>query len=290
MVAATMPTGPVAPERPAAGVSFPRLLKAEWIKLRSLRSTWWVVLLCVFLGVGFTMLTRPVAAFDPDVLEFPDGEIVDVWPDWAARIAVPGVVLIGLLLMVVLGARSVTGEYSSGSIRSTLAAAPRRGAVVAAKTVVVGAFATVASSVTVAGTLLVAHAMLRSAGYTGGFGGESFRMVAGLVIFVVTAALMALGLGFALRSTAAAVSASLGIYLVLPVLLSIPGDNHLMLHLQELSPGGGGVLLYTPTDEAVFWPGFDPYITGFWGAFAVVAGWAAVLIGVGLFVFKRRDA
>jgi ABC-2 type transport system permease protein len=104
-------------------VTFPRLVLSEWIKLTSLRSTWWSLGIAAALSVGISAMIAAASA------EFGAG--------FPAVSAILMPTQFTMLVAGILGAIAVTGEYSTGMIRSTLAAAPRRGAVLGAKAVVV---------------------------------------------------------------------------------------------------------------------------------------------------------
>ena len=113
------------PRRNVPGVrqpGFPDTLRAEWLKFWTVRSTFWSTAMLVVLGAGLTTLVCALAA--KDLASGAAGESPGSFVTWGMMIA--------QITAVVLGAMIVTGEYGTGMIRATLAATPRRGAVIAA--------------------------------------------------------------------------------------------------------------------------------------------------------------
>lgn len=199
------PTRPsVAPTR--GGVTHRRVLNSEWIKLRSLRSTW-------------TSLAATVASF----LVF--GAVVavntrngtsDGTEDAALSGALQGYVLAELLVGV-LGVLFVSSEYGTGMIRSTLAAVPRRSPVLLAKAAVIGGVVLVVTAVAALGTFLGAQLVLGSQGHSLS-DPTALRVVLGTPVYLALVALLGTALGWLLRNTAAGVAVLAGLLLILPVL------------------------------------------------------------------------
>ena len=121
--------GPAAAAAEPRGGTFPQAVAMEWIKLRSLRSTRWTLLLAALLAAGLTALLSGLASSS--------GELADLS---AVQTSAFGLET-AQLLMIVLGAVVITGEYTSGSVRTTLAAVPTRGRLMAAMAVVLAATA-----------------------------------------------------------------------------------------------------------------------------------------------------
>ena len=187
-------------------VTFPRLLRSEWIKLSTLRSTWWSIGLTAVLTFGIALLMA--AAFQNA-------------PGFPAINAVVIPFQFTMLLAGILGAIAVTGEYATGMIRSTFAAQPRRGAVLAAKAVVVAAFLFIASLV------IFAVAAVLVAPFFSGDDAIDWR-IDGTWMPILTAsasmavfALIGLAFGFMIRSGAGAIAAAVGLRFVLPIVASI---------------------------------------------------------------------
>ena len=186
---------------------FTRQLHSEWIKLSTLRSTWWSVGITAVLTIGIAVLI---------------GQAMNV-PGFGGIQAVVSPIQFTMLLAGILGAISVTGEYSTGMIRSTLTAAPRRGAVLAAKAVVVGAFMFVASFVIFLVAALVLAPILAAKDLSIAWDdpGQSIMPLLAASLSMAVFALIGVAFGFVLRSGAGAIAATVGVLFVLPIVVSI---------------------------------------------------------------------
>ena len=198
--------------RTAGGYGFRSVARMEWLKLRSVRSTAWVLLVFAAGMIGLailvmahqhwaTMSAADRASFDPTNNSF-------------AGLA------IGQLAFGVLGALAITTEFSSGMIRATVAAVPRRPLLLAAKAAVVGAVALVAGEILAFTAFAVGEAVLRSPAPHAALGQPGvLRAVLLAGAYPALIALIALGLGAVIRHTAGAISAVVGILFVLPLIL-----------------------------------------------------------------------
>jgi ABC-2 type transport system permease protein len=272
-------------------LTFAGLLRSEWIKLRTVRATWWTGALFVLAGVGLGTLSALDAARSPvSAAHFADPS----WRGYSAMMATQVIGMIGDLFMLVLGVVAVSSEYSSGSIRSTLAAAPRRGGVFAAKAVSLAAFAAVfALSGTVLG-VAAAHLVLSPVGM-GDIGTAGLQIGLGAVAYLAGSALVGLALGVVCRSAAGGISLGVGIFLGLEMLFAVASSAGVAQRLADFAPRAAGRLLYLP-HAVLFPPGMpgSPAEAGFPSTFAdglvVLAAWVAACLGLGLLLFKRRDA
>jgi len=203
---------------------------------------------------------------------------------------------VGLILMVVIGAMFITAEYRRGLIRTTLAASPRRGQVLAAKAVVVGAVTFVTGLVAAAVVVVFGQRVLRDNGVYihPASTATELRVIAGTAALLAVAAVLALGLGALLRRGVTAVTTAV-VVIVLPYMLAMTvlpaGAAQWMLRispaaafaLQQVAPVYPQVAnVYTPSN------GYFPLAP--WAGFAVLAGWAVVALGLAAFLFRRRDA
>jgi len=210
MSTATAPatTAPTAP-RPAAStyhLSFARVVRSEWIKLLSLRSTWWSLGITVVLSVGISlMMAAALRDFDAGFAPV----MVIVMP-----------MQFTMLVAGILGAIAITGEYSTGMIRSTLTAEPRRGAVLLAKALVVMVVLALATAITYA-IAVVATAPILTTGIDWGEPTQSILPLLAGVFAMATFALIGLGFGFIIRNGAGAIAATVGVLFVLPIVLSM---------------------------------------------------------------------
>lgn len=198
-----------APPRPRQFVAdgrrltFVRAVRGEWIKLATLRSTWWSIGIVAVLTIGIAVLI--VQAID--------------MPGFDPIQAVVMPIQFTMLLAGILGAISVTGEYSTGMIRSTLAANPQRGSVLAAKATVVALFLFVSSAVifTLAAVAVSAVVASRDQGVDWADPSASVLPILVSSIAMAVFALIGVAFGFILRSGAGAIAATVGLLFVLPI-------------------------------------------------------------------------
>jgi ABC-type transport system involved in multi-copper enzyme maturation permease subunit len=200
----------------------------------------------------------------------------------------------GLIAVVVVGAVFITAEYRRGLIRTTLAASPRRGQVLAAKAIVIGAVAFVAGVVAAIVAIPLSTHVSRANGniiYPASTLTEA-RLVAGTGALLAAAAILAMAVGAMLRRSAIAVTVVI-VVIVLPYLLSVtnlPGDQWLL----RLAPAAGFSVQQAipnyPQVTSVCQPGMGCYPLAPWTGFAVLCVWAAAALGLALFLLRRRDA
>lgn len=210
MTTATVPTTSSTPAaRPASApyhLSFARVVRSEWIKLLSLRSTWWSLAITVVLSVGISlMMAAALRDFDAGFAPV----MVIVMP-----------MQFTMLVAGILGAIAITGEYSTGMIRSTLTAEPRRGAVLVAKALVVTVVLAVTTAVTYAVAVLATGPILKT-GIDWSEPAQSWVPLLSGVFAMATFALIGLGFGFIIRNGAGAIAATVGVLFVLPIVLSM---------------------------------------------------------------------
>lgn len=183
--------------------SFARALHGEWIKLATLRSTWWSIGIVAVLTIGIAVLIAQAIdqpGFDP-----------------IQAVVMP--IQFTMLLAGILGAISVTGEYSTGMIRSTLAANPVRGSVLAAKAVVIAVFMFVSSLVIFFAAALAVTAVVSTRDQSIDWSEPSASVFPVVVSSLAMAvfALIGVAFGFILRSGAGAIAATVGLLFVLPI-------------------------------------------------------------------------
>jgi ABC-2 type transport system permease protein len=261
--------------RPVAG----DLARSEWIKLCTVRSTYWTLLAAAAGMIAFgALLTAayvrhytgagPAArsAFDP------------------AAYSLSGFFL-AQLAIAVLGVVVMTSEYATGSIRSTLAAAPQRGTVLAAKAAVFGAVAAATGIASAFAAFLTGQVILSQKGIEAHIGGPGvLRSVTGAGLYLAVLGLLALGLGTVIRRTAGAVAAVVGLFLVLPVLVQgLPSGWQAAITRYLPSAAGQAIIgrtKFTP-------PG---HLLSPWTGFALFCAYAAAALTAAAVGLNRRDA
>jgi ABC-2 type transport system permease protein len=194
-----------------------QVVRAELTKLRSLRSTFWTLGGTVVGSLLVTVLAATHVSHRP--ARFFQG--FD-----ATNMSLTGLAL-GSLVIGVLGVLAITGEYGTGTIRSSLAATPRRRLLLGAKMIVVGAVALVVGEVITFACFFTGQGILSGSAAPSASIGQPGVLRAVLLsgAFLALLALLGLGLGLIIRHTAGAIAAFVGITFILPVLLqSLAGD------------------------------------------------------------------
>jgi ABC-type transport system involved in multi-copper enzyme maturation permease subunit len=263
--------------RGAGRVTQGRVLRSEWTKLRSLRSTRWSLLAAVVALAGLSMLVAAVQM----------GEWSHMSAEGRASFSSidsgVGGYHLAQLAVGVLGVLVISGEYSTGMIRSSFMAVPRRLPVLWAK---IAVFA----SVTLA--LMLVFALLGFVGVQAIVAGhhvdhalgdpDALRVVIGTALYLTVLGVLGVGLGALLRNTAGGISAFVGLLFVLPgisaLLPASLGDA-----IGPYLPMNAGSAVATAVFE-------DPHHLSPWAGFGVLCVYAAVVVGVAAVRLVRRDA
>lgn len=277
------PPGQRTPEAPSGRPASTRplaldLARSEWIKLRTVRSTYWTLAAAAAGMVGFGALLT--AAYVRHYHSLGPSARATFSP---AAYSLSGFFL-AQLATGVLGVVIITGEYATGSIRPTLTAAPQRSAVLAAKAAVFAVAAAVTGVAASFAAFFTGQAILAGQGIQTQFGDPgTVRSVLGAGLYLTVLGLLALGLGTLIRHTAGAIAAVVGLILVLPVLIQgLPASWQ--GHISRYLPSTAGQAIigrtkFTPSGHLLPpWPGFALFCL--YALAALVAG--AVLL-------NRRD-
>jgi ABC-type transport system involved in multi-copper enzyme maturation permease subunit len=261
------------PETGRAG--FADALRSEFTKIRSTRSTYWTLFALIVVCIGIGALASAGTASHPNGISRAGFD--------ATQQSLAGL-YVGQLVIAVLGALTITSEYSTGMIRTSLAVQPRRGVVFAAKGVVFAVVTLITGLIASFGSFFVGQAILSSAHLSATLGQPNvLRAVVGGALFLTACGMLAYGLGAILRHTAAAISAAIGLLFVLTVLVQfLPQSWQDTVDRWMPALAGGQIWTTKVTGGAHQFPA--------WGGFAVLAGWAAAAIIVGLVLFRTRDA
>ena len=207
---------------------------------------------------------------------------------------------LGLLAVIALGALFITAEYRRGLIRTTFAASPRRGRVLAAKALVIGSVTFVAGLVGTAIAMLIAERKLHSGGWASSVypvwaltSGHGLQIVVGTAGLLAVAAILALSAGAVLRRSAAAITAVV-VLLIVPVILGVILPQTAAVWVLRLTPASAfGLQQGTPRYSQVMHACL-PYNGCFplapWNGFIVACLWAAAALALATYVLRRRDA
>jgi ABC-2 type transport system permease protein len=268
-------------EAPApAHDTWPGLLRSEWTKIRSVRSTVWSLIAFVVVAIGFSTL---IALVISNTWNSPGshGGHVQLHTDPTSVLYGAGFGF-GQLALCVLGVIVITSEYSTGAIRSSLLAVPRRLPMLAAKVVVFAVLELVVSAITVFAVFFISTSILHShITITLGQPGV-LRATIGGILYLIVLGLFAMAIGGLIRHTAGAIATVIGLVLVVPPLIGlIPGTiaNHIHGYFPTVAGQLVGQTIQESGDVLSPWQGF--------GVFCV---WTAVLLAGCAVLLTRRDA
>ena len=265
-------------------VNFLRICKSEWIKLFTLNSTWWVlfVTIAVALGLG-VLLMGSMRALVVDVL---GGDLMSPQELRATDAASQSAQLLQLILGV-LAVLFITNEYSSGQIRSSLMAVPKRWPVLAGKAVILSVVTFIVSGVSYYGAVLAGWPMVARYSNTelpdgwslvdDRFTPDTLKMIALMSLATVLTLIFALAVGALLRNTAAGISTVVVVLFLLPVFMNILSwDWAATAHSYLLSSCQVGIYTEGPLD----------FVTSLW----VTGVWAFAPLLVAGVLLQGRDA
>ena len=262
------------PATVAGPVTQVRVVRAEWAKLRALRSTWWCGLTAVVLIVGLgTAIAGSGTAYHVS----------------AANSAANGVSasLLGLLfaqlVIGVIGVLAFSGEYGTGMIRATLAVVPSRLPVLWAKVIVLAGLVLPVTLLCAFADFFTATAIVSSRGGSviSLTDPGVLRTVVGSSLYLTVVVIIGLALGALLRKTAAGLSVFAAVFFVIPIVVGALPQN-ITAFAPYLPPNAGGALWGSPLGTA--------HALSPWTGFTVLCGYAVVLTGLAAWRLRRRDA
>src|SRR6516162_985625 len=297
---------------PATGrAGLPGALRSEFTKLRSVRSTYWTIAAMFIVSVG-------VAA----IVGFGIASNLHNNP-WnkagtdATQASLIAFFEIGQLIIAVLGALTITSEYSTGMIRTSLSAQPRRGVVYAAKLIVFGTVTLIVSMITSFVAFFVGQAAMSGSGVSASLfhsvtipadvnmspgpqgpngppnyqfvghivisPGTVFTAIVGCALFVTVVAMIAFALGAIIRHTAGAITAAIGLMFVLPIIIQVLPD-HWRWDIMRFFPDAAGRVLSVTIGQ------HNEHLWSAWPQFGVTLIYAVVLLATGAYLFRKRDA
>ncbi|MGO9962275.1 MAG: ABC transporter permease [Acidimicrobiales bacterium] len=256
----------------------PEALHAEWTKLRTLASTYWLLLAVVVCTVGVG--TAVVAASSYQAGSYQD----------TPKLSLTGIDL-GQAVVAVFVVLVISNEYSTGTMSVTLTAMPRRLVVLAAKAITLTGLVAAAGVIAVGGSLLAGRIILAGKGFTVAHGyalvslghGPTLRAAVGSVLYLVLISLLSLGVATAVRESATAIGAVLGLLFLFPLLAQVVSDPAWHRHLEQIGPMTAGLAVQATVN-------LQRLPISPWAGLGVLAAWSSGALLIGGLLLKVRDA
>ena len=259
---------------------FAGLARAEWTKIRSVRSTVWTLLLFVVITVGLTALLTTLVVHSPNDPRAAERD-ARILADPVGFILGAGIGL-GQLTICVLGVLLITTEYSTGVIRASLLAVPKRLPMLMAKLTVFAGLMLVLAAIVSFGSFFVGSVLLHSMTAVSLSDHNVTRAVIGAGLYLTVLGVFSLAIGLLIRHTAGGIATVIGVVLVLPILTSLlPGRWG--AHIDAYLPEQAGSKIFGDRPEAA-------QLLSAWEGFGVFCLWTLVLLVLGAWLLQRRDA
>ena len=255
-------------------------LHAEWIKLRTTPGTIWLLSATVVLTVGVSAAAVAASSCPAGI----------ACPVDATKLSLTGIQF-GQAVVALLAVLAITSEYSTGMIRATLTAMPRRTAVLAAKAAILTGLVLAVGVIAVLGSLLAGRLVLPGHGFTPARGfpplsladGPVLRAAAGSVLYLGLIALLSLGVATMIRDAGAAIGTVLGLLYLSPIIAAVVSSPHWHNDIERYAPMSAGLAIQATT-------GLRSLPISPWGGLGVLAAWAAAALLAGGLLLRLRDA
>jgi ABC-2 type transport system permease protein len=265
---------------PTRGTGMLDALHAEWTKLRTISGPAWLLL-------GVAALTIGVSVAAVGATHCPAGMQCPVDP---TKLSLTGIQF-GQAVVAILAVLTICNEYSSGMIRVTLAAMPRRELVFAAKAILVAGLVLVAAVLAVLGSVLAGHLILPAHGFTAARGfhaitlgyGPTLRAASGSVLYLGLIALLSLGVAAMVRDSAVSIGAVLGLLYIFPIIIAFVTNTTWQHRLERWTPTTAGLTIQDTT-------GLHSLVISPWDGLGVLAIWAGAALLAGGLALRLRDA
>ena len=306
MATTTAPSLQLSTLPPATGrAGLAGTIGSEFTKLRSVRSTYWTIAALFVVSVGIAAIAGFAIANN-----IQNDPVNKAGMD-ATQASLIAFFEFGQLIIAVLGALTITSEYSTGMIRTSLTAMPRRGTVFAAKLIVFTTLTLIVSLITSFVSFFVAQAAMSGSGVSASLfhsvtiplngnqngppssvtfngtivisPGTVLTAIIGCALFVTVVALIAFALGSIIRHTAGAITSAIGLMFVLPIIIQILPDTW-RWDVMRFFPDAAGRVLSVTIGQHI------QHLWSAWPQFGVTLVYAAVLLAIGGFLFRKRDA
>jgi ABC-2 type transport system permease protein len=256
--------------------TFADVLRSEWTKLRSVRSTFWALTVTVVLGIALGAVISAVVAHG-----YPRFSVSEK-QSWDPTGVSQAGVAIAQLAIVVLGVLCISSEYSSGMIRTSLIVVPKRGQVLAAKALVFAVVTFVVGEVTCFAAFFVGQALISGHAPHAALGDPGVaRAVVGGGLYLAALAVLSVAAGTLLRHPAAAIACMMAVSLVLPVIAQALPDSwrNPVTEFWPTQAGSQLTSVYHSAHTLQPWPGFG-----------VMCLFVAIVYAIAWTLLDRRDA
>ena len=263
--------------RPTHRPGFTDLTRSEWTKLKTLRSTWWSLGAMIVLSVAFSIVACVVETHD--YLTMDPQTRAEYRQDTIGLILQPGVEF-ACLAVGVLGVMLIASEYSTGMIRATTLAAPKRTSALLAKAASFAALVFVVSELVAIPCFFIGAAITSKHASVSITDPTNIRAILAFGFYMAAIGVISLSVGTLVRHTAAGISLVLAMQFVLPGVLSlIPGSTG--QHLANALPFGANVIMGSGHDPSNVYTPLQGLL--------ILLTWTIVLGGAALATIKRRD-
>lgn len=255
-------------------------LASEWTKVRSVRSTYWCLVVAIILGIGLSAATAAGTAH-----AYADMDVSDRLTFDPTQFSLNGL-FFAQLPFGVFAVLVITAEYSTGLIRTTLSAVPQRGYVLAAKAILSALIATTLAVATAfvcfsLGQLIFRHGPGGDVPYATLSQPGVLRAVIGSGLYIGGLVLLALAIGAIVRHTAGAITAVVALVFILPIVLQLLPDSW-QHHFVRFLPAEAGSAIISVVHQG-------PNNLAPWSGFGVFLVWVAALFAIGWTLLRRRD-
>ncbi|MFD7624586.1 ABC transporter permease subunit [Streptomyces sp. NPDC059851] len=258
-------------------MSFPAILQSEWTKIRTVPSTVWTLASALVVTVGLSALL--CGFVDSTFEDMPKEQQLTFDPTMASFAGMT----LGQAAVIVFGVLVVGTEYSTGMIRTSLAAVPRRGSFLAGKLTAATALALIVGMVTSFASFFIGQSLLGEHSIAIGEP-NVLRAVVGAGLYMAVLALFSMGMTMILRSSMLALGILLPLFfLISPILSSVDATKKVAEYLPNQA---GSQIMQT---VQITMDGSEPPY-GPWGGFAIMVAWALAAVVGGFLVLKNRDA
>jgi ABC-2 type transport system permease protein len=277
MVTEAVPASPGVTQLGTRPAGLGGALRSEFTKLRSVRSTYWTLITLVVFVVGIGLLVGLGLAHAASHGHYHGSGTAGLFG-----------LIVGQLIIAVLGALTVTSEFSTGMMRTSLTVMPRRGTLIAAKGIVFLVTALVTGLIASFGAFFACQAFLAHQHLALTLGEPNvLRAVIGGALFLTAAGMLAFGLGLLIRHTAGAICAAVGLLFVLFVLFQIASNFLPASWANDITrwiPLNAGIPIWQVQAQPA-----SAHLFGPWTGFAVFCGYAAVALAAGMISFRKRN-